>query len=198
MIIDLNLDFKKYTEQLNSSDYSSFVLGVDTGGTNTNLGIASIKKRSLELLFSMKFKTNELVTLEPAILQAINYAKDNYDITIKNACIGAAGVVSSNQDYVKLTNADWDINAKDLIEKTTLDSAFIINDFEAIGYGTNLINLKNSDDVYIVRSGKKEIVGKTKAIIGAGTGLGKCILVYNKQSDIYVPIPCEGGPNLFY
>ncbi len=141
----------------------------------------------------MKFITNELLSLEPGILQIINYSKENYDITIKNACMGAAGVVSPNMDYVKLTNANWEINTKELLDKTTLDSAFIINDFEAIGYGINLINKENIEEVNIVRSAKNEKVGKTKAIIGAGTGLGKSILYYNNQSKIYEPIPCEGG-----
>jgi len=141
----------------------------------------------------MKFRTNELLSLEPAILQIINYAKENYGIKLINACIGAAGVVSPNQDYVKLTNANWEINTKDLIDKTTLDSAFIINDFEAIGYGINLIDINNTKEVNIIRSVKNEKVGKTKAIIGAGTGLGKSILIYDDKSNIYKPIPCEGG-----
>ena len=141
----------------------------------------------------MKFRTIELSTLEPAILQIINYAKESYGIKLKNACIGAAGVVSPNQDYVKLTNANWEINTKDLIKNTTLDSAFIINDFEAIGYGTNIIDINNSEEVNIIRSFNNYNVGKTKAIIGAGTGLGKSILIYDEQLKIYKPIPCEGG-----
>ena len=193
MIIGLNYDFKKYTERFNSSDFSSFVLGVDTGGTNTNLGVAGIKERSLELLFSLKFKTKELDSLIPAVTHTLNYVKDNFDIKIQNACIGAAGVVSRLQDYVKLTNADWDVNTNELIEETTLNSAFIINDFEAIGYGVNLLDIKNTEDIFTVRSVDKGNIGKTKAIIGAGTGLGKSILVYNQQSKTYIPIPCEGG-----
>ena len=141
----------------------------------------------------MKFQTNELLSLEPAILQIINYAKENYDIILTNACIGAAGVVSPNHNYVKLTNANWEINTKDLIEKTTLNHIFILNDFEAIGYGVNLIDINNSEEVKIIRSAKYEKVGKTRAIIGAGTGLGKSILIYDNQSNIYKPIPCEGG-----
>jgi glucokinase len=192
-MIDLNYVFKKNIENIDLSDYSSFVLGVDIGGTNTSLGVAGIKETSLDLLYSMKFQTNDLLSLEPAILQIINYSKENYDITIKNTCIGAAGIVSPDMDYVKLTNANWEINTKELIEKTTLDTAFIINDFEAIGYGINLINPNNSEEVNVIRSAKNEKVGKTKAVIGAGTGLGKSILYYNEKLKIYEPIPCEGG-----
>jgi glucokinase len=193
MRIGLDYDFKKYSLQFNPSDFSNFVLGVDTGGTNTNLGVAGIKETSLELLFSLKFKTKELDSLIPAVNQTLTYVKDNFNIIIQNTCIGAAGVVSSDQDYVKLTNADWDLNTNELIEKTALYSAFIINDFEAIGYGINLLDDKNTKDVFSVRSVDKENIGKTKAILGAGTGLGKSILVYNQQSKTYIPIPCEGG-----
>ena len=34
---------------------------------------------------------------------------------------------------------------------------------------------------------------QTKAIIGAGTGLGKSILTYDDHFDAYIPIPSEGG-----
>jgi len=45
-----------------------------------------------------------------------------------------------------------------------------------------------------IKAGKgRERSLSTKALIGAGTGLGKSILIYDKHFKIYVPIPSEGG-----
>ena len=51
MSINLDYSIKTHSEQINSSDFSSLVLGIDVGGTNTNMGEADIKDNSLKLLF---------------------------------------------------------------------------------------------------------------------------------------------------
>jgi glucokinase len=75
----------------------------------------------------------------------------------------------------------------------------VINDFQAIGYGINLLNYNNKDDIFLVKSGKTNADSskETKAILGAGTGLGKSILAYNEQLEAYIPIPSEGGHSDF-
>ena len=187
-----------YTDEINKGEFSSYVLGVDIGGTNTNLGVAGIKDTSLKLLFSLNFISKELQSLIPVISETLNYTNDKYNIQIENACIGAAGVVSSSQDYVKLTNANWDVSSKEIIQKTFLKKAFIINDFQTIGYGINLLDCENPNDIFIVKSKqKKSQTNATKAILGAGTGLGKSILAYDEHFNAYIPIPSEGGHSDF-
>jgi glucokinase len=104
-------------------DFTSYVLGIDVGGTNTNLGVAGIKNKRPTLLFSLNFKSQELPSLVPAIKDALIYAKEKYNAEIKNACIGAAGVVSPNKDYAELTHVKWSVNTKELLNETTLNSA---------------------------------------------------------------------------
>lgn len=93
-----------------------------------------------------------------------------------------------------MTNVKWDVKTDELVKETSLNSAHIINDFQAIGYGINLLDPKNKNDIVTVRFKPEKVDLKaTKAIIGAGTGLGKSILVYDEYFDAYVPIPSEGG-----
>jgi glucokinase len=66
-----------------------------------------------------------------------------------------------------------------------------MNDFEAIGYGINL--LKKKDFLIINKKISNKIKNQTKAVIGAGTGLGKAILNYDECFNCYVPIASEGG-----
>jgi len=194
VFIPLNYNIKNYVKQINKVDFSSYVLGIDIGGTNTNLGIAGVVKNTSTMLLSFHFKTQELTTIIPAVLETLEYAHNNYNIDIASVCIGASGIVSPNNDSAALTNVKWDLKADDIIKETSLNSVFIINDFQTIGYGINFLNLKNKNDIFTVRVKKeKEDHKETKAVIGAGTGLGKSILLFDKHYNAYIPIPSEGG-----
>lgn len=198
IFISLNYAVKNFEKQINKDDFSRYVVGVDIGGTNTNLGIAGIQNTKTTLLFSLSFKSQELPSLIPAVNEILAYAKENYNIEAAAACVGAAGVVTSLNDFAKLTNVEWDVSTKELLRETSLHSAFIINDFQAVGYGINLLDPNNKNDMISVKPQHKNNQTKsTKAIIGAGTGLGKSILVYNERFGAYFPIPSEGGHSDF-
>jgi len=166
----------------NKFNYDSYGLAGDIGGTNTNLCIAGIRRNKPELLFSMHFKSAELRSLLPAVEEIIKYAKEKHCISVRNCCFGVAGPVSG--DYARTVNLKWDVDAKALSRKTGL-KIMLINDFQAIGYGINLISKK---DLFAVRNGKGY---GNKAVLGAGTGLGKSILFFDGKR--YIPMPSEGG-----
>jgi len=187
---------RKSDGEILQKSFSSYVMGVDVGGTNTNLGVAGIKDNKPFLLFSLNFKTKELDSLVPAIKQALEYSKKEHDINIGVACIGAAGVVSDSKEHVELTNINWNISAREIIKNTSLNEIFIINDFQAIGYGINLLDINNANDIYVVKS-KNVRSDSAKAVIGAGTGLGKSILVFDENIKAHVPLASEGGHSEF-
>jgi glucokinase len=66
---------------------------------------------------------------------------------------------------------------------------YLVNDFEVIGFGLNLIDPK---DIVTVKNGLPR-PNANKAIIGAGTGLGKCIMFYDRFQGTYDPVASEGG-----
>jgi len=191
----LNNSIKKFLNENQYSNFNTYVLGVDIGGTNINFGIAGLKNNKPELLFSLNFKTKEIESLIPALTLTLNYAKEKFNINISQTCIGASGLVSHNKDYAELTNISWNVDVEELINKTSLQSIFIINDFQAIGYGINLLNSNDKNDIFKVKDEitKTDSYKETKAVLGAGTGLGKSILIYNENIKAYVPIPSEGG-----
>lgn len=190
---------KNINKKMLNDNFSSYVLGVDIGGTNINVGVAGIKNTKPFLLFSLNYKSKNLDSVVPAINNSLTHAKNNYEIDIDFACIGAAGVVSPFNDSAQLTNVKWNVSSKEIINKTSLKTVYIINDFQAIGYSINLLDHDNTDDIYNVRTVRNENKSSsaTKAIIGAGTGLGKSILIYDNNFKAYVPIPSEGGHSDF-
>jgi len=167
-------------------DYSSFILGGDIGGTNTNLGIFGVKNDKPVLLFSLHFESHKLKSLIPAIRKILSYAKE-HKIKIDNGCLAVAGPVSADRNFCNPTYIKWNIDAKEIFRKTSL-RVFLINDFEAVGYG---INLLCSKDIIKIGHKRRSLPRATKAVIGAGTGFGKSILIYRCKD--YIPIPSEGG-----
>jgi len=176
-----------------------YALGIDIGGTNTNIGIAKIVDKKIELLFSLNFKTEKLKSIINPINEALEHAKNKYDLNINSACIAVAGIISRDKNYVKLTNSPLKINRNEILKNTTLKNLSIINDFQAIGLGINFLDHHNKEDIIIIREDNKEKrqIHQTKSIIGAGTGLGKSILFYNNRLDKYIPIASEGGHSDF-
>ena len=198
--MDPPYEVRTHVQSIDHSSYSSYVLGVDIGGTHTNCGIAGILENTPQVLVSLHFKSQQLCSLLPALQTTLGYAKNTLSVDIATACFASAGVVSPDKMSAELTNVSWNIALADILGNTSLQTASIINDFQAIGYGINLLNPSNENDLIQIKKGTTEELKEgsyTKAIIGAGTGLGKSILVYNTALRSYLPLPSEGGHGNF-
>jgi len=191
----MEFNFKFFNENKIKDRVKSYVMGIDVGGTNTNIGIAGIMNSKPYLLYSLNFDSKQLKSVIPAIKETLNYSIETFDILPEIACIGAAGVVSADSKYAELTNLEWNVDSNVIIKETNLKSLHIINDFQSIGYGINLLDEKNENDIINLKPELEndKYSSFTKVIIGAGTGLGKSILRYDDSFRAHIPIPSEGG-----
>ena len=175
--------------KFDKNKYSEFILAGDIGGTSISLGIFGIKKNISELIVSFKFKSSEVKILPDAINQVLDSAEKTDSIKISKACFGAAGIVSQDKQHAKIKKLSWNLSSDDISEKTKLKKIIFINDFEAVGYGICII--KNNQLIKIKRGIK---IPKSNILaIGAGTGLGKTLLVYDEHKKAYIPIASEAG-----
>ena len=69
---------------------------------------------------------------------------------------------------------------------------FLLNDFEANGYGASSTVVDNNPDCIVLNKGEPHPTGN-KIILGPGTGLGCAIITYNKAEKCYNVHPGEGG-----
>ncbi len=178
---------KREYKKFNKNFYKFFLLAGDIGGTNTHLGIFGVKHRIPALLASFHFKSKALKDLYSAINEVIDYVSENYQIKITKCCLGVAGALSPERDYVKVTNADLEISKNKILRNTRIKKVLLMNDFEAAGYG---INSLHNNDYNIIKKNKK-IPKAPILVIGAGTGLGKTLLIYNENDKLYIPLPSE-------
>ena len=185
----LKKDHKKFSE----NGYREFILGGDIGATNTHLGIFGVKNKSADLIISFHFKNKDLSSVYEAINFVLNLVKKDYKIKIENASFGIAGALSPERDNVKMTNIKWSISKKELKRKTILKKIILMNGFEAIGY---MINSLKKWQLSVVKTAKK-VQKATILVIGAGTGLGKVVLLYDKNKNSYFPVSSEAGNSDF-
>ncbi len=165
------------------------IIGADIGGTNSNFGVFKVTNNIPQLLFSIHYKSQYITNFTDLFVAAVDFIKQEYAITISHMCIAAAGVVSENRDWVKPTNLPIEIRTKDIIARTGMNCAFLVNDFEVIGYGLRSIL---SNNLVHINEGKMRNKAN-RAILGAGTGLGKCIMIWDRHTNRHIPSASEGG-----
>jgi len=174
-------------------EYSSFVLGADVGGTHIKIGIAGVKHENPVLLFSINFKSKDITDPHLIFMESLAYAKREFNISVCCGCIGAAGVISEDSEKARLTNLPWTIDCRIIREQIELSDLFVINDFQIMGYGINTVNPMNTNDVLSIKPGAKDSLRSPRIVIGAGTGLGKCLLIFDEVRNRYAPLASEGG-----
>lgn len=180
------MEFKEHIK-INKGKFDKFVLTCDIGGTNTSIGIFGVKGKKPLLIFSYHLETSSLDNIYEIVNSVLKQVNEEYGIEICDACFAIAGIKG------KLTNVKFDVNVNSILDNTLLGSVIVMNDFEAVGYGINLLHPFNHRDIMVVKRNNKTILKSVKAVIGAGTGLGKAILYHNEEINGYVPIASEGG-----
>jgi glucokinase len=169
---------------------SKIILAGDIGGTNANFCIAEITKRTPKLLFQSQENTQTVKDISILVNRFLAQAVDKGH-SPDRASLAVAGPIEDRKGYqrVKMTNTDITIDSRKLIKSTCLKNILLMNDFTAVSYATNIMK----GDDYIILNKGRSASRATKAVVGAGTGLGKNILYFNENLNAYLPIPSEGG-----
>jgi len=154
--------------KLSCKPEGSCVLAADIGASHARFGVFC----NDELLGHTSLPTEKIDDLYE-VLNKILTQVNELGVEITDCGIGVAGPI--RKDKVKMTHAKFEIDIQDLFDNTQLGRIVLINDFQAAGYGINLMD-----------KGK----GK-RALIGPGTGLGHALLVHN--GECFIPFPSERG-----
>jgi len=160
-----------------------YFLVADVGGTKTAIAIMDEKHN---LLFKKIYHSSEIKQFTDTLLEFLHLPECK-SYNIQEACIAVAGPINPEKNYARLTNVTWTIDTNNILVRTPLHKVMLLNDFEAIGYGID--TLKSENYLELTNLGRNS--SGTTAIIGAGTGLGMCILPLSNGRRI--PISSEGG-----
>lgn len=149
----------------------------DVGGTHVRFSVYE----GGTVLAPVKYRINAFERFEQALTAYFEQEK----ITVDGFVIGAAGAKKNN--VVRLTNYPWEIDANRLQLQFKLSGVYLVNDFVLQGLG--IIECTGVD---LISFGPKPDSAGARAVIGAGTGLGVCFLVPEKEKHWRV-FESEGG-----
>lgn len=166
-----------------------YALAGDIGGTNTRLIYAEITNVGRNIIAEKNYPSTAYADFYQVLDEFISGFQSQQHID--SICFAIAGPVKHGE--VKVTNLPWTISEQTLREKFDLEQVVLINDFIAVAYGLQTVN---ENDFLIIQAGKETDYSQADAaVIGAGTGLGACHLLW--QKDHYHASASEAGHSSF-
>lgn len=157
------------------------ILAGDIGGTKTDLALFHSDRNQLSEVRHETYPSKEFRSLD----ELIRIFLKREDRAIDSACFGVAGPVLNGR--CETTNLPWIVDAKELSESFKISSVIVLNDLEAMAYGTLSLAEK---DFYPLNSVASNARGN-RCLIAAGTGLGEAILFCNGPD--FLISATEGG-----
>ncbi|MDZ7655761.1 MAG: glucokinase [Sulfurimicrobium sp.] len=163
------------------------ILAGDIGGTKTLLQLVAVRDGVFHAIHERRFDSAAHDDFNSLVGEFMRAAarQPGAEGPVGAACFGVAGPIHGQN--AKITNLTWTINAGAVGAEFGIANISLINDFTAVGYG---IEALHADDVEPLQAGEPELHG-TRAVLGAGTGLGEGVLVW--QGEHYRALPSEGG-----
>jgi glucokinase len=166
------------------------ILAGDVGGTKCNLALFAEKNGKLHVVFKQRFASKDFARFDLIIKEFTRQAAPHLtDEKVRAAGFGVAGPVINNR--IHATNLPWVIDADSLAKELGVKTIALMNDLGATGH--SLDHLPAED--FVVLNQGTPVQGASRALLGAGTGLGQSILFWDDSR--YRVVPSEGGHSDF-
>jgi glucokinase len=151
----------------------------DIGGTNARFALVNGAEGEIERLPTAH--TAAFPNIADAIEQIVVKTAGDRP---RSAVLALAGPIAG--DRVPLTNSDWVVEPKKLIQRFGLSEVVLLNDFEAQALALPDLGAGDLDPIGDGVSRPDAV----RVVLGPGTGLGVCALVHARGT--WVPVPGEG------
>jgi len=155
------------------------ILVADIGGTRARLGLAPLKG-------PLRIVRPEI--RESSAFRGIKALLRDYLSGVprpERGVLAVAGPVEG--DEIDLTNCDWVVRPRKMMETMGFSDIIVINDFEAQALAVVALD---DDNLEMVCPGTSQPTG-SRVVLGPGTGLGMAGLVHAQHT--WFPVPGEGG-----
>ena len=140
------------------------LLLVDIGGTNIRYAYSNIGDS--DFVSENKAELDSLNDFDNLISELLA------DADVKNIVFSVAGPKVNNS--IKMTNRNFEIDADEIRKRFNLESCYLLNDWESIGYS---IRTFTENDFDTFKEGQP--FNDTFLVIGPGTGLGASVISGN-------------------
>ena len=140
------------------------LLLVDIGGTNIRYAYSNIG--ASDFVSENKAELDSLTNFDNLMSKLL--AESN----VKNIVFSVAGPKVNNS--IKMTNRNFEIDAEAIKQRFNLESCYLLNDWESIGYSMKTFSENDFDNFK-----EGEPFNDTFLVIGPGTGLGASVISGN-------------------
>jgi glucokinase len=177
---------ERCTSYQNDVEMSMRVLAGDIGGTKVLVRLAEFERAKFRIIAEQRFESAAYDGLTPIIGEFLAVTKA---AAPDAACFGIAGPIESTAtgQVARTTNLPWVIETESISAEIGIRRVRLINDFQAIGYALDALD---PTELVALQVGER-VARAPRAAIGAGTGLGQTLLVWER--DHYEALPTEGG-----
>ncbi len=159
------------------------LLVADIGGTNARFALALGQTcRTIQLSNQLELSCASFSSFSDALSEYLSALPEK---NIKRASIAIAGPITD--EFVKMTNLDWELAIDKIKKQFGFVSVFFVNDLAAHALATISLEASNFETI---KPGNVQAKA-ARAIIGPGTGLGVASL--NWHSNSWRAFPTEGG-----
>lgn len=140
------------------------ILAADIGGTQARLLLAEVQGSQWQPVRQAVLPSRAFASLEELLMQFLEPGEQP-----QSACLALAGPI--HQQQVQLTNLPWQVDAGELGRLLHIPRLQLLNDFAAQAHGLPLL----ADTALCTLQAGTSRLG-TRALLGAGTGLGMALL----------------------
>ena len=140
------------------------LLLVDIGGTNIRYAYSNIG--ASDFVSENKAELDSLTNFDNLMSKLL--AESN----VKNIVFSVAGPKVNNS--IKMTNRNFEIDAEAIKQRFNLESCYLLNDWESIGYSMKTFSENDFDNFK-----EGEPFNDTFLVVGPGTGLGASVISGN-------------------
>jgi glucokinase len=169
----------------------------DIGGSNSRFAIFETDgKGRLGRGETVWLKTHGASSASELLEQLFSSGFTLHPSDVPMVVLAVAGPVQKVEggEHCTPPNIPWEIDSEALRRHFGFKALTLINDFAAQGYACRSPIIHQAQAVLAGSAHQNTTSSATLAVIGAGTGLGKCALVpQGGDSSGYVAVPSEGG-----
>lgn len=140
------------------------ILAADIGGTQARLLLAEVQGSQWQPVRQAVLPSRAFASLQELLAQFLEPGEQPH-----SACLALAGPI--HQQQVQLTNLPWLVDAGELGRQLHIPRLQLLNDFAAQAHGLPLL----ADTARCTLQAGTSLLG-TRALLGAGTGLGMALL----------------------
>jgi glucokinase len=168
------------------------ILAADIGGTNSRFGRFTVIDGKLELQDTAWLQTTEVDSFETLLTRLAERGPEWEAARADVFLVAIAGAVEEERRCAPV-NIAWDADLDRIAPRLGLTRAALINDFVAQAYACRTDAVASAQ---LVLDGTADPNGAL-AVVGAGTGLGKCALTPIPGSKSWTSVASEGGHTHF-